>query len=351
MFASHRWRVYEDNRTWRNRTQRVKANWELLYPELTSAYLRWKYPSDPPDPQPSTPSADTSDDSDDGFNFSIETVNIYTLAHTAHIQRTSHVSAALALVRQGFLGNSPLNPTLAIAVKTLELYRRLRLRKPSFSVEAFAKVICDLYSVSQTSQLHISYHLNILQIPYRRYFRSALGDAFDVYLAILRSVDKQTKQALKHDTPNWRVLNACPPCTYKLEGEPTRVFNRMTAFDGNMSMRRLYQVGDRRIRDPTPFTDTDYLLTPEYVDIYKDEVQSRRGPAVPDSEQVESLDTGMSDLDSPPGQVECTTNFKAAASNSHKTMWGIFEETGWFVSACRHSLVLWFSDMIRTGEL
>jgi hypothetical protein len=43
-----------------------------------------------------------------------------------------------------------------------------------------------------------------------------LGDTFDVYLALLRIVDKQVWEALGRDTPNWRVLNACPPCTYKV---------------------------------------------------------------------------------------------------------------------------------------
>lgn len=48
----------------------------------------------------------------------------------------------------GYLGNVPLNPSIAVSFKTLEMYRRIQLRKPSFSVEAFAKVTCDLYSVS-----------------------------------------------------------------------------------------------------------------------------------------------------------------------------------------------------------
>lgn len=48
-------------------------------------------------------------------------------------------------------------------------------------------------------------------------------------------------------------------------------------------------------------------------------------------------------------RAECTNNFKSAHQEG-KTMWGVFEETGWFVSACRHSLVMWFSDMIWTGE-
>ena len=62
----------------------------------------------------------------------------------------------------------------------------------------------------------ITLSLNVIQIPYQRRYRTVLGEAFDVYLAILRIVDKQIREALGRDTPNWRVMNACPPCTYKV---------------------------------------------------------------------------------------------------------------------------------------
>lgn len=183
-------------------------------------------------------------------------------------------------------------------------------------------------------------------MPYRRRYRSLLSDAFDVYLSILRAIDKKVKHALKHDAPDWRVRNACPPCTYKLEGEPSRIFNRIVAFDGNNSMKRMHQVGAAHVRDKRPFTDSDYLIPPEYVDQFKDEVASSRGPAVPETSPSIPGDAAYSDH-----LPECTERWKAAAADDKKAMWGIFEETGWFVSACRHSLILWFADMIRSGEL
>lgn len=57
------------------------------------------------------------------------------------------MQTAEALVLAGYLGTTPQTPSIAISITTLELYRRLRLRKPSLSVEAFSKVICDLYEV------------------------------------------------------------------------------------------------------------------------------------------------------------------------------------------------------------
>lgn len=116
-------------------------------------------------------------------------------------------------------------------------------------------------------------------------------------------------------------------------------------------MKRLYSLGGGFIRNPRPFTDTDYLLPPDYVDQFADEVSSRRGPAVPLVDN-DAADDEWEDIDGAEGEeVPCTTNYKAAAADEKKKMWAIFEETGFFVSACRHSMVLWFSDMIKSGEL
>ena len=54
------------------------------------------------------------------------------------------------------------------------------------------------------------------QIPYRPKYRRVFADAFDVYLEIVRTVDKRVKAALGQDSPDWRVLNACPACSYEV---------------------------------------------------------------------------------------------------------------------------------------
>jgi len=141
--------------------------------------------------------------------------------------------------------------------------------------------------------------------------------------------------------------------SHQLENEPPQVFSRMIPFDGNNSMKRIGRLGNSYARDPLPFVDTDYLLPPEYVDQFADEVPSRRGPQVPGS--IDAVDDelweDMNEDDDEALVAGCTQNWKAAASDEKKRMWDIFEETGFFVSACRHSLILWFSDMIRSGEL
>jgi hypothetical protein len=81
------------------------------------------------------------------YDFSLEVLDIYTLDSSITIPCSDKELPIKALVKSGYLGNTPATPSLATSFRTLELFRRLRLRKSSFSVEAFVKVVCDLYSV------------------------------------------------------------------------------------------------------------------------------------------------------------------------------------------------------------
>lgn len=81
------------------------------------------------------------------YDFSLEALNIYTLNTSVTIPCSGEELPIQALVKHGYLGNTPATPSLAISFRTLELLRRIRLHKLSFSMEAFVKVVCDLYSV------------------------------------------------------------------------------------------------------------------------------------------------------------------------------------------------------------
>jgi hypothetical protein len=48
--------------------------------------------------------------------------------------------------------------------------------------------------------------------------RDQFADAFDVYLELLRRVEKTVKACLGRDSPTWRILHGCPPCQYKVCG-------------------------------------------------------------------------------------------------------------------------------------
>jgi hypothetical protein len=148
-------RVYRDTRTWRQRLERQQSNWKAVLPSLMEAFLKWKYA------EPTTTTSDTFDANTSApantdpavdvdpvsYNFSLDCVDLYTLATSIYVPRTSSMTAVEALMIQGYLATSPVDPTLAISIKTLELFRRLRCRKASLSVEAYAKVLCDLYAV------------------------------------------------------------------------------------------------------------------------------------------------------------------------------------------------------------
>ncbi|GBE87425.1 hypothetical protein SCP_1101010 [Sparassis crispa] len=303
--AGSKWkpRWYKDMRTWRQRMHHLDENWQPLLPKLVDVYLSWRYGPDRPADEPTEATASADDGID--YNFKTPVLDIYSTVNSV-------------------------------------------LYKPSFSVEAFAKLLCHFY-----------------MIPFRRRYRATLGDAFDIYLTILRMVRKKVLSALGCDMPNWRALNGCPACRYELKDEPSLEFSCMYCMDGNSSLKRLAPVGGRRAGDLRTLADSDYYLPEDFIEKYADEVQSRRTlnkvdvPLHRDTNEDAESDRGEDQTpdggdptDGDMGPVSgCTENWKAAAAEEKKKMWGVFEETGIFASACRHGLILWLIDMVRSSEL
>lgn len=195
------------------------------------------------------------------------------------------------------------------------------------------------------------------QVPYRRRYLTMLAGAFDVYLTMVHSIEQKVNVTLGRDTLNWRVLNACPPCAYALEDESPLTFNRMFVIDGGNSAKRMLQVGDRQRGDMREYADSDYMLPRPYVNQFANEVRSQPTPA--DTSEPEDVVPAIgndndADTEDSSRQVmssDCSKNWKAAAGEEKKRMWSIFDETGLFVAACRHGLLLWVTDMVRSGEL
>ena len=89
--------------------------------ELTDGYLKWRNLSlgqseDPHSPSPTSLPQATSCD------FTITTIDLYSLAPSMLIRQTADKSVVAALVDTGYLGNAPINPSLAESIKTLELF-------------------------------------------------------------------------------------------------------------------------------------------------------------------------------------------------------------------------------------
>ncbi|KAJ3847649.1 hypothetical protein EV368DRAFT_76590 [Lentinula lateritia] len=321
------YRKYKDSRTWGQRIRRFNAAWEPLIEELADSYTGWKYKSY----APLTPNPE--------YEFSISVVDIYTLERSTRITRDENTNSSKALVQAGYLGTSPEQPSLAVSLRTLELFYTLRLFKPNLSVEAFAKSICYLYSM-----------------PYRCGYRTALSDTFDIYLAIKRKIDARVAKELGHDDPNYRVLHSCPCCNYELNDEVELEISRLFAGDGNNSLKRIRGIGSRQIADLRVFADSDYYLTEEYVNTFAHEVQARPSAKVTEDvihedSWVDEVHGDPTDGEPTPSLQQCTDNWKATAADSLKRMWDAFHESGWYVSACRHGFILWVADMIRSGEL
>ncbi|TEB36285.1 hypothetical protein FA13DRAFT_1903597 [Coprinellus micaceus] len=254
-----------------------------------------------------------------------------------------HETLAPHLTAWGYLPTTPVNTSLAISLKTLQCYKYLCQRKASFSVEAFAKVLCDLYG-----------H------PFRRRWSKALVAAFDVFVSITVVIEKRVDAVLKHDTENWRVCNTCPACFYELEGEPSLCYRVLCAVDGNTSLKRLI---DKGTTDARKYAEATYIIPPAEVDAMDKksshvnaivaEAQQGDDNAKPDSDrsggllEVDELEVDNGDTKA----SDCTRNWKAAQSDSSKKAMGFFDEIGVFACVCRHGIVLWMADMIQSGEL
>lgn len=138
----------------------------------------------------------------------------------------------------------------------------------------------------------------------------------------------------------------------------------MIVIDGNESLRRIAGLGGRSVGDTRTFDKSDYYLSEEFVNQFKDEVKSKTAPSGAETSEHErewedeEAGEGVDDTEEtsgpsvgPVSAPRCTDNWKSAAAENKKRMWGIFRETGLFASACRHGFILWLIDMIQSGEL
>ena len=123
----------------------------------------------------------------------------------------------------------------------------------------------------------------------------------------------------------------------------------MYAIDGNDSLKRVARIGSRNIGDTRCFVDSDYYIPSEEVDQWAREATSGTDDLEDGNMETEGNVEEHGSVEDP-NRGPCANNWKAAQSDSKKRMWGIFAETGLFASACRHGLILWVADMIRSGE-
>ncbi|KAJ6486300.1 hypothetical protein DFH09DRAFT_948870 [Mycena vulgaris] len=238
--------------------------------------------------------------------------------HTGNAQRTNQT-----LIQHGYIGSSPEKVARAFPLRLFEIFRQIHRACPRYTFDTLSRTLTNLHDAKQ------------------------LSTGYDAYLEIIRRVDARVHLALGRDT-TWYIKNVCAPCLYKTVNEPPLKYSFLASMDGNSSLKLVdstFRPGSVR---PDNRASTSFRwLTPEQVDLYKNEVA--------DSQKVSWLN--INELSGNEAEElakcvnACVERWKAAGPESRKKMFALFAIAGIFISVCRHGHVLVMCDMIRSGEL
>ncbi|KAI0058312.1 hypothetical protein BV25DRAFT_1902184 [Artomyces pyxidatus] len=123
--------------TWSQRIIKQEARWQDQLPTLVLAYLQHRHNPLPVDDSGAAASP-----------FSLASFNVYECSTTKTFHQISGLMYTNAtLLHQGYLGSAPSSVNMVISVRSLELYRQLRLRQPHLSVQAFLRAVCDMHNI------------------------------------------------------------------------------------------------------------------------------------------------------------------------------------------------------------
>ncbi|KAJ7236971.1 hypothetical protein C8J57DRAFT_1529765 [Mycena rebaudengoi] len=211
----------KDTRTRRDRTERRNMTWALQKDGMVKAYLAW--------------SANQGDSTwgevcaalYEGYEVdtTLQNVRIFDTydLHVGDVEVFKlDPNIPATFIRQGLIPSAPARPKVAFTTRMLEIFRVLHLRCPSFSKHAFMKGICDVSKVPFTPTLGQQFTI-----------------AYDAYLDLREQARILVSRALGQDTPQYRLRNCCPACTYKLEDEPKLMYEMLFTMDGNDSLKRM----------------------------------------------------------------------------------------------------------------
>ncbi|KAI6015899.1 hypothetical protein BKA83DRAFT_4060676 [Pisolithus microcarpus] len=310
-----------DYRTRRDRAQRRTDAFAREMPELVRAYLEWSANSAGRFCSETGRCRNARPPTDSNNQVQLYVLGVFCAEKRALHIRTEDCSVSSELVRQGVVPCAPLRPHTAVMIDALELYRVARNRSPHLSIQAFVKTISDLQGVQ-----------------YHPYLTRLFSIALDVYLQMRLVVDDLVLKALRCDTPDWRLKNSCPACTYTLEDESDLKFKLLFAMDGNDSLKCISRaaiggyestaegIGERFVGD-------DCYLSRSFVD------QFGTGGG------NESLTESTADNENP-----CAGRWKNMKEDATSRMWGVFDEAGIFMAICRHGFSLVIADIVQSGE-
>ncbi|KAJ3739200.1 hypothetical protein DFH05DRAFT_1530474 [Lentinula detonsa] len=306
-----------ENRSRRNKVILDQERWEEQMPDLVDAYLDHCYRRSL------------------GYPFEEmvkerHTISIWsTYEHRSYDIPVYHCDKLhnASYIRLGFLPFNPLLNHSLVSLQTVELYHHIFMRCPRLGVQPFLRGLCDLQGVR-----------------FKNNFGVQFSSAYDFYIRLTESVRLRVLISLDRTTPNWRLLNTCPPCQYEVEGEEPQPIRMMLAVDGNNSLKRFERrerrddgtlLGPSRERPDVRIGGGDYFLQPSQVDLWD---EPNWGKWV-DWSPLEKADRNA-----------CTDRWSNLNEAKTAKSFGSFDVNGIFAGFCRHSFVLAFSDMIKTGE-
>ncbi|KAI6004702.1 hypothetical protein EDD15DRAFT_2384720 [Pisolithus albus] len=239
------------------------------------------------------------------------------------------------LICHGYVGCSPLFPTVAVSLRTLATFRQQQRTCPHFSIQALSRTLCHLHAV-----------------PYRHHLTTQLRIAYDAYLEILDGVDKKLNHALNRDRPDWRLLNECPACFYKLDDEPPLEFDWLVSIDGNNSLKRWNPASYGAVpRDDPRVARSDFWLHAADVNRFAHTARPTQARIITvDSTDAAPGDDWIDD-DTNAGGASCVNRWRNAGPEQRKKMFAVFDESGIFLASCRHRFALVGCDMVQSGEL
>lgn len=166
---------YVDPRTRKDCIDVQNANWNIQMERLVNAYLDYRA-WDCGDGMPSASNEDEPmSNNADGLSLqNIELIDVfsksflslyeiciqqYTGLKRASLQpQTFHRFPNECLIYHGYLGCSPLHPTVAISLRTLAAYRQSHRTCPRFSIQAQCKTLCHLHDVRHPTHQYQSHY-------------------------------------------------------------------------------------------------------------------------------------------------------------------------------------------------
>ncbi|KAF8317008.1 uncharacterized protein EI90DRAFT_3134060 [Cantharellus anzutake] len=300
--------------SWQNRINASQAHWAALIPSLSDAYLMSKTsnPQCMPLHHPEPP---------ENLNSThIYVIDIFDGRSYEYIpQDPDETSTTIALLRSGYIPPTPVNPTVAISIRSLELLHGLMRSLLNFSVQSFARLLADLHCMSRN-------------VVYQPYLRTQVALAFDAYYSIVRRVNTFVKHVMGHDKLDYCLKNSCPACHYQLHDEPEHLVEFIVTGDGNTSLLHL----PHRYESDNRIFYSDYYLPRSEVDVFE-------------NTKKQNSTTGTND----PLPESCAgwKNSRPMPQTMKAGSLGVMDETGVFLVICRHGIVQFIMDMVRSGEL